>query len=59
MGGFLITYNRAATYLLGGIIMNSELEQLLNKRWILKSEDKELYYKVRDSIGEIRKFASD
>ena len=39
--------------------MNSELEQLLNKRWILKSEDKELYYKVRDSIGEIRKFASD
>lgn len=51
--------NRAATYLLGGIIMNSELEQLLNKRWILKSEDKELYYKVRDSIGEIRKFESD
>ena len=39
--------------------MNSELEQLLNKRWILKSEYKELYYKVRDSIGEIRKFASD
>lgn len=36
-----------------------ELEQLLYKRWILKSEDKELYYKVRDSIGEIRKFASD
>lgn len=36
-----------------------ELEQLLNKRWILKSEDKEMYYRVRDSIGDIRKFASD
>ena len=35
------------------------LEQLLNKRWILKAEDKELYYQVRDSIGEIRKFASE
>lgn len=36
-----------------------ELEVLLNKRWILKSENKELYYKVRDALGEIRKFASD
>lgn len=36
-----------------------ELELLLNRRWILKSEDKELYYKVRDSIGEIRKFATE
>ena len=36
-----------------------ELEALLNKRWILKAEDKELYYKVRDQLGEIRKFASD
>ena len=34
-----------------------ELEALLEKRWILKTEDKELYYKVRDSIGEIRRFA--
>lgn len=25
-----------------------ELEILLNRRWILKSEDKELYYRVRD-----------
>ena len=31
-----------------------ELEVLLNKRWILKSEDKELYYKVRDAVGEFR-----
>lgn len=36
-----------------------ELEALLNKRCILKAEDKELYYKVRDQLGEIRKFASD
>lgn len=35
------------------------LEILLDKRWILKSEDKELYYKVRDSLGEVRKFAAD
>ena len=37
----------------------NELEQLLNRRWILKSDDKELYYKVRDSIGTIRKFATE
>lgn len=36
-----------------------ELEALLNKRWILKSEEKDLYYKIRDSIGEIRKFATE
>ena len=36
-----------------------ELDALLNNRWILKAEDKELYYKVRDQLGEIRKFASD
>ena len=36
-----------------------ELEILLEKRWVLKSEDKELYYKIRDAIGEIRKFATE
>lgn len=36
-----------------------ELELLLDKRWILKSEEKELYYRVRDSIGEIRRFATE
>ena len=36
-----------------------ELEILLENRWVLKSENKELYYKIRDSIGEIRKFATD
>lgn len=37
----------------------NELEILLNRRWVLKSEDKELYYRLRDAIGEVRKFASD
>ncbi len=36
-----------------------ELEILLNRRWVLKSEEKELYYRLRDQIGEMRKFASD
>ena len=37
----------------------SGLETLLAKRWVLKSEDKELYYRIRDSIGEIRPFATE
>lgn len=36
-----------------------ELEILLNNRWILKSSEKEIYYKIRDSLGELRKFATD
>lgn len=36
-----------------------ELELLLNKRWVLKSEEKDLYYKIRDSIGEIRRFSTE
>lgn len=36
-----------------------ELEILLNRRWVLKAEDKELYYRIRDAIGEVRKFASE
>ncbi|MCD7824985.1 MAG: TIGR02678 family protein [Clostridiaceae bacterium] len=36
-----------------------ELEVLLDRRWVLKSADKELYYKIRDAVGEIRKFASE
>lgn len=37
----------------------NEIEILLNRRWILKAQDKDLYYKVRDSIGEIRKYSTD
>lgn len=36
-----------------------ELEMLLKQRWILKSEQKEQYYRIRDGIGEVRKFVSD
>ena len=36
-----------------------ELEILLNRRWVLKAEDKELYYRMREAIGEVRKFASE
>ena len=36
-----------------------ELEILLHRRWVLKEEDKELYYRERDDIGEVRKFASE
>ncbi len=36
-----------------------ELELLLFRRWVLKSEEKELYYKIRDSIGEIRRYATE
>lgn len=32
---------------------------LLKQRWILKSDQKEQYYRIRDGIGEVRKFASD
>ena len=36
-----------------------ELEILLNKRWVLKSRDKEMYYKIRDALGELRKFTTE
>lgn len=39
--------------------MMKELEVLLNQRWVLKSENKELYYQLRDAIGDIHKYASD
>ena len=35
------------------------LETVLSKRWILKSKDKELYYKVKDNIGEVKKFINE
>lgn len=37
----------------------NELEALMSRRWILKTEDKELYYKTRDAIGKIRKYSSE
>lgn len=32
------------------------LEILLEKRWILKSRDRELYYQVKDELGTVKKF---
>lgn len=32
------------------------LEILLSKRWILKSEEKELYYQVKDDVGKYQEF---
>lgn len=37
------------------IEMNT-LEVLLGRRWILKSRDKELYYQMKDGLGEVKKF---
>lgn len=36
-----------------------ELEILLDRRWILKSEEKELYYGIRDAMPEVRKFVTE
>lgn len=35
------------------------LEELLSKRWIIKNEDKEKYYLIRDNMEEIRKYVTD
>lgn len=35
------------------------LEEILAKRWILKSEEKENYYLIRDNLEEIRKYVTE
>lgn len=35
------------------------IEELLRRRWILKSEDPKLYYAVRDELPKIRKFINE
>ncbi|MDO4285658.1 MAG: TIGR02678 family protein [Eubacteriales bacterium] len=32
------------------------LETLLERRWILKSRDRELYYQIKDELGSVKKF---
>ena len=32
------------------------LEILLERRWILKSREKELYYQIKDELGTVKKF---
>ncbi|SHK52913.1 TIGR02678 family protein [Paramaledivibacter caminithermalis] len=36
-----------------------ELDILLENYWIIKDEDKELFYRIRDSIKELRPFITD
>lgn len=35
------------------------LEILLEKRWILKSRDRELYYQLKDELGTVKKFLTE
>lgn len=35
------------------------LEMLLSRRWIVKEQNKELYYKVKDEIGPYKKFLTE
>lgn len=35
------------------------LEELLRKRWILKSKEKDAYYRIREELPELRKFAME
>ncbi len=35
------------------------IEALLNKRWIVKAEEKDLYYQVKDEAGQYKKFFSE
>ena len=35
------------------------IETLLNKRWILKAIEKELYYQIKDEIGEVKRFLTE
>lgn len=35
------------------------LETLLERRWILKSRDRELYYQVKDELGSMKKFLTE
>ncbi|HIQ98106.1 MAG TPA: TIGR02678 family protein [Candidatus Scybalocola faecavium] len=39
--------------------MREELEALMRRRWVLKDQDKELYYQIRDASGDIRRFATE
>ena len=39
--------------------MTEEFEALMDRRWIRKSEDRDLYFRIRDQLPEIRKFATE
>ncbi|MEG0155225.1 MAG: TIGR02678 family protein [Lachnospiraceae bacterium] len=35
------------------------LELLLNKRWIVKAKERELYYQMKDEVGKVKKFLTE
>ena len=35
------------------------LETLLDRRWILKSKEKDLYYKIKDELPAIKRFLTE
>lgn len=37
----------------------SALEELLSNRWIIKSENKERYYRIKDSLEDVRKYVTE
>ena len=34
------------------------IEELMNRRWILKSQDPQLYYEIKDNAKELKKEAA-
>ena len=39
--------------------MMRELEILMDRRWVVKEENRQLYYHIRDALPEIRAFATE
>lgn len=39
--------------------MKNEFEILMNRRWILKSREKELYYQMKDQVGQVKEFLTE
>lgn len=35
------------------------LEVLLSRRWILKSRDRDLYYQLKDQVGQVKRFLTE
>lgn len=37
----------------------NELHEILSRRWIIRAREKELYYRLKDASGELRKFLNE
>ena len=55
---FILVEQRVVEDDIGGEWMNV-FEELMNQRWIVKSVDREKYYRVLDSQGKIRDFVTE